>query len=116
LWNKTKGLFKGFDNDEELAINDLLLRNQLTPQKIKKEKSLSHILLEIVKGKLKELDNWRDKENTRAIIWVFIRDSCGQNFQKAMRPQQSSNMQRRYMSMCIALILRRNDATSKLFG
>lgn len=66
---------EGFDNDEELAIYDLLLKESLTPQEVKKVKLLSKVLLEKVKAKIAELDHWTDKEETQAVVDILIRDT-----------------------------------------
>lgn len=66
---------EGFDNDEELAIYDLLLKDSLTPQEIKKIKELSKTLLEKIKSKIHELDHWTDKEETQAAVDILIRDT-----------------------------------------
>lgn len=66
---------EGFDNDEELAMYDLLLKDSLTPQEIKKIKQLSKTLLEKIKSKIAELDHWTDKEETQAVVDVLIRDT-----------------------------------------
>ena len=66
---------EGFDNDEELSIYDLLLKDSLTPQEIKKVKQLSKTLLEKIKAKIVELDHWTEKEETQAVVDVLIRDT-----------------------------------------
>jgi type I restriction enzyme R subunit len=66
---------EGFENDEELAIYDLLLKNSLTPTEIKKVKKLAKILLERIKTEIEELDHWTEKEETQAAIDVLIRDT-----------------------------------------
>lgn len=66
---------EGFENEEELAIYDLLMKDSLTPAEIKKIKQLSKILLERIKAKIKELDHWTEKEETRAAVDVLIRDT-----------------------------------------
>jgi type I restriction enzyme R subunit len=66
---------EGFDNDEELAMYDLLLKESLTPVEIKKVKLLAKILLDRVKAKIRELDHWREKEETKAVVDVLIRDT-----------------------------------------
>src|SRR5690606_3415367 len=65
---------EGFESDEELAIFDLLLEESLTPHEIKKIKQLSKVLLEKIKAKIAELDHWRDKEETQAVVDILIRD------------------------------------------
>ena len=66
---------EGFDNDEELAVYDLLIKDALTPAEIKKVKQLAKVLLQRIKAKIKELDHWRDKEETQAVVDVLIRDT-----------------------------------------
>lgn len=66
---------EGFDSDEELAIYDLLLKDSLTTNEIKRIKQLSKILLEKIKVKIAELDHWTDKEETQAAVDVLIRDT-----------------------------------------
>lgn len=66
---------EGFDNDEELAVYDLLMRDTLTPAEIKKIKQLAKVLLERIKTKIKELDHWTEKEETQAAIDVLIRNT-----------------------------------------
>ena len=65
---------EGFENDEELAIYDLLLKDSLTPQEIKKIKKLARILLENIKATINKLDHWTEKEETQAAVDVVIRD------------------------------------------
>ena len=65
---------EGFENDEELAIYDLLLKNSLTPAEIKKVKKLAKILLKQIKQTIKKLDHWTEKEETQAAVDVVIRD------------------------------------------
>ena len=66
---------EGFDNDEELAVYDLLMKESLTPAEIKKIKELAKVLLERIKEKIKELDHWTEKEETQAAVDVLIRDT-----------------------------------------
>lgn len=65
---------EGFENDEELAMYDLLLMESLTPTEIKKVKSLAKVLLERIKNKISKLDRWTEKEETKAEVDVMIRD------------------------------------------
>lgn len=66
---------EGFDNDEELAVYDLLMKESLTPEEIKKVKELAKVLLDRIKAKIKELDHWTEKEETQAAVDVLIRDT-----------------------------------------
>ena len=66
---------EGFDSDEELSIYDLLISGQnLSKEEIKKVKKLAQEILVKVKARIRELDHWRDKEETRSIISILIRD------------------------------------------
>lgn len=66
---------EGFENDEELAVYDLLMKDSLTPAEIKKVKELAKVLLDRIKAKIKELDHWTEKEETQAAVDVLIRDT-----------------------------------------
>jgi type I restriction enzyme R subunit len=58
-----------------LAIHDLLLKDSLTPNEIKRIKRLSKVLLGNIKLKIAELDHWTEKEDTQAVVDVLIRDA-----------------------------------------
>ncbi len=64
---------EGLD-EESLAIFDLLKKQQLSPAEIKQIKTVSVSLLEQLKTKIDQIDQWRDKEPTRDSIKVTIRD------------------------------------------
>lgn len=66
---------EGFNNDEELAMYDLLLKDSLTPAEIKKVKKLAKVLLERIKDKISDLDHWTEKEETQAAVDILIRDT-----------------------------------------
>lgn len=65
---------EGFENDEELTMFDLLIKESLSKEDIKKVKRLAQTMLSKIKERIHELDHWRDKEETRSIISVMIRD------------------------------------------
>lgn len=65
---------EGFSSDEELTFYDMLFRSDLTKEEIKKLKAVAVILLQKVKGKIAELDHWKDKDETRAVVKNLIRD------------------------------------------
>lgn len=66
---------EGFDSDEELSIYDLLISGRtLSKEDIKKVKKLSQVLLSKIKESIRELDHWRDKEETQSMISVMIRN------------------------------------------
>lgn len=66
---------EGFNNDEELAMFDLLMKDSLTPTEIRKIKDLAKVLLLSVKEMIRELDHWTEKEETQAAVDVVIRDA-----------------------------------------
>ncbi len=70
---------EGFENDEELTLFDLLVKESLTKEEVKKIKSLAHTMLTKIKARIRELDHWRDKEETCSIISVLIRDLLWEN-------------------------------------
>ncbi|MFH0938119.1 MAG: type I restriction enzyme endonuclease domain-containing protein [Planctomycetota bacterium] len=61
-------------NEETLAIYDLLVKPDLKPHEIQRIKKVAKELLETLKGKLKDMYKWQDKEPTRDDVKVFIRD------------------------------------------
>lgn len=65
---------EGFENDEELTMFDLLVKDSLSKEEVKKVKKLAQTMLSKIKERIHELDHWRDKEETRSIISVMIRD------------------------------------------
>ncbi|MGO5335789.1 type I restriction endonuclease subunit R [Bilifractor sp. LCP19S3_H10] len=66
---------EGFENDEQLSIYDLLFRDDLSKEEIKKIKKVSIDLLAKIKKKIAELDHWTDKQETRAAVDILIRDT-----------------------------------------
>lgn len=70
---------EGFENDEQLTIFDLLFKDSLSKEDIKKVKQVAVELLSVIKSRIHELDHWRDKEETRSIISVLIRDTLWEN-------------------------------------
>jgi type I restriction enzyme R subunit len=81
---------EGFDNDEELTIYDMLFKDNLSKQDIKKIKELSKTLLKKIKDLLAEMDSPFDKEATIATIqneirntlWAELPDNCMNDFDK----------------------------------
>ena len=65
---------EGFKNDEELTMFDLLVKDSLSKEEVKKVKKLAQTMLSKIKARIHELDHWRDKEETQSIISVLIRD------------------------------------------
>lgn len=65
---------EGFENEEQLAVYDLITKENLTKKDIADIKKISKEVLEDVKQKIAGLDHWKDKEETREIISIAIRD------------------------------------------
>ena len=65
---------EGFSSDEELSMYDMLFRDDLDKQDIKKIKEVSVSLLQEIKAKISELDHWTDKQETKAEVDNLIRD------------------------------------------
>ncbi|MBQ8445291.1 MAG: type I restriction endonuclease subunit R, partial [Opitutales bacterium] len=63
-----------FENEEELALYDLLFSENLSPKEIKQLKIVAVDLLKKVKSKIAELDHWTDKPETQAVVETLIRD------------------------------------------
>lgn len=86
---------EGFDNDEELAMYDLLMKDSLTPAEIKKVKQLAKVLLDRIKAKIKEMDHWTEKEETQAVVEVLIRDVLWQELPESYDPSALNEYRRR---------------------
>lgn len=66
---------EGFTSDEELSLYDMLFRDDLSKNDIKKLKKVASDLLQKVKAKIAELDHWTDKQETKAAVDNLIRDT-----------------------------------------
>ena len=66
---------EGFSSDEELSLYDMLFREDLSKNDIKKLKEVAAGLLHKIKGKISELDHWTDKQETKAAVDNLIRDT-----------------------------------------
>ena len=65
---------EGFASDEELSLYDMLFRDDLSKNDIKKLKTAASDLLRKIKTKISKLDHWTDKQETRAVVDTLIRD------------------------------------------
>ncbi len=61
-------------DEESLAVYDLLKKPELSAAEIKRIKSVAEGLLKIVKGRIKEIEDWESREATRDSIRLTIRD------------------------------------------
>ena len=66
---------EGFTSDEELSLYDMLFREDLSQNDIKKIKKVAMTLLQKIKAKIAELDHWTDKQETKAEVDNLIRDT-----------------------------------------
>ena len=66
---------EGFASDEELSLYDMLFREDLSKNDIKKLKEVTATLLQKIKAKISELDHWTDKQETKAAVDNLIRDT-----------------------------------------
>lgn len=66
---------EGFASDEELSLYDMLFREDLSKNDIKKLKEVASTLLQKIKKKISELDHWTDKQETKAAVDNLIRDT-----------------------------------------
>lgn len=65
---------EGFENDEQLSLYDVLFKNDLSKEDIKKLKKVAKDLLGKIKSMLKTMDHPFDKQETKASIVIAIRD------------------------------------------
>ena len=66
---------EGFENDEQLSMFDVLMKDDLSKEDIKKLKKVSVELLDKIKQLLATMDHPFDKPETRSIIDNTIRDT-----------------------------------------
>lgn len=66
---------EGFDNEEQLALFDLLKKDTLSKEEIKMLKASAKELLDTVHQAIVRMNNWREKESTRAEMAKIIRDA-----------------------------------------
>ena len=67
-------LREGFENDEQLSMFDVLMKDDLTKEDIKKLKKVAVELLDKIKKLLATMDHPFDKQETKAALNVTIRD------------------------------------------
>ena len=65
---------EGFENDEYLSVYDILMKDDLSKEDIKKIKKVAVELLDKIKDELKKMDHPFEKKNTQSIIINTIRD------------------------------------------
>lgn len=65
---------EGFSTDEELSMYDLLWKDNLGKNDIKKLKMVASLLVQKIKERISQMDHWTDKEKTTAEVKNLIRD------------------------------------------
>lgn len=65
---------EGFENDEQLSMFDVLMKDDLTKEDIKKLKKVAVELLDRIKQLLETMDHPFDKQETKAALSVTIRN------------------------------------------
>ena len=58
-----------------MYVRDMLFRDDLSKNDIKKIKEVAVMLLRRIKEKISELDHWTDKQETKAAVDNVIRDT-----------------------------------------
>ena len=86
---------EGFDSDEELSLYDLLFKEDLSKNDIKKIKEVAVELLQKVKAKIAELDHWTDKQETKAAVDNLIRDTLWAELPESYTELQISEYRQR---------------------
>ena len=70
---------EGFKSDEELSLYDMLFRENLSKNDIKKLKEVAVDLLRKIKETIAQYDHWTDKQETKAAVDNLIRDTLWQD-------------------------------------
>ena len=84
---------EGFENDEQLSMFDVLMKNDLTKEDIKKLKKVAVELLAKIKNLLSTMDHPFDKQETRSALIVTIRDLLWEELPQSY-PDDSINFYR----------------------
>ena len=70
---------EGFTNKEQLAVFDMIYKDSLSKEEIKKVKSLCVELVETVRKRLAQMSHWTEKPETLAEVNILIRDELYKN-------------------------------------
>ena len=76
---------EGFDNEEQLALFDLLKKDTLSKEEIKMLKASAKELLSTIRKAIANMNNWREKETTRAKWQKSSATRCGTVSPQAIR-------------------------------
>lgn len=86
---------EGFETDEQLSMFDLLFEPNLSKNDIAKLKKFAVELLDTVKKRIAEHDNWREKEETRNDIEILIRDTLWSGLPESYTDEQITHYRER---------------------
>ena len=65
---------EGLEDQDTLALYDLLMKPDLSKKDIEKLKKVAKELLQLVQAEKQKIDNWKEKQVTRDQIKVLIKD------------------------------------------
>lgn len=85
---------EGFENDEQLAVYDLLFKENLSKKDIETVKEVSKELLRTIREKVEQMSQPFEKSNTRAEIQLTIRDILWNELPEKSYPEESINTYR----------------------
>lgn len=91
---KQRYVREGFTSDEELSLYDMLFKDDLTKNDIRKIKEVSVELLQKIKKKISELDHWTDKQETKAVVDNLIRDTLWTELPESYTEEQINEYRR----------------------
>ena len=66
---------EGFSSDEELAVYDMLFRDDLSKKELQRIKEVASELLVKIKDTIASMDHWTEKRDTQAVVDTLIRDT-----------------------------------------
>jgi type I restriction enzyme R subunit len=66
---------EGFSSDEELAVYDMLFRDDLSKKELQRIKEVASELLVKIKDAIASMDHWTEKRDTQAVVDTLIRDT-----------------------------------------
>ena len=66
---------EGFSSDEELAVYDMLFRDDLSKKELQRIKEVASELLVKIKDTVASMDHWTEKWETQAAVDTLIRDT-----------------------------------------
>ena len=74
---------EGFTSEEQLAVFDMIYKESLSKEDIKKVKSLCVELVETIRRRLAQMSHWTEKPETLAEVDTFIRDELYKNLPRS---------------------------------